>query len=759
MLKIRTHLMLMAIAMLLPVVIFSAVALHLLRNGERDAALRGLNETARASALLIDRELASSVAALEQLARSPHLESGDLRAFYQQASTLNRPDTSWTVLLDENNHQLINTLRPFGQALPPIANGSRIKQVIDSQKPMVSDLIVGEVSKRLLASVYVPVPAQGSRHLVLVQVFTAEFLNQILLQNAIPAEWIVAIVGTDGRFIARNHRSREMVGQLAKVELREAMQRSTQGLIRHKTLESIDSYDGFYRSQVAGWAIAVAAPVDRIESTAGQAVMLAALGLLLAIGFALLTAVVLGRRLARTLAQATEAAGALGQGEIADIPGSKVVEFDRLHTALVKASQTLSHSEALRTQAEEEREELLLEATRARQRAEAESLSKDQFLAMLGHELRNPLAAISGAIALGERHGHASVAAAEARAIIQRQSWHLSHLVDDLLDVSRMASGKIALKCQPIDLARKAHLCLESLRMTGRTAGYELQVQTEPVWVSGDPTRIEQAVNNLLVNAFKFTPLGGQVSVSVGSAPGQAVLTVRDSGMGITPELMPRIFDMFVQGSTSLDRAQGGLGIGLALVRQLAKLHGGSVEARSAGPGQGSTFILRLPSIDAPVAQPGMPLAPAERHRWRILLIEDNDDARHMLGRLLDLEGHEPIEAANALGGLGLAARELPDLAIVDIGLPEMSGYEVAQRLRANPATAAMGLIALTGYGQEEDRRNALAAGFDFHLVKSVDVSRLLEVIDLCGKAARLRQPAGGPAQPASAASGATSPA
>ena len=736
MLKIRSHLMLMSVAMLLPVVLFSAVALHLLRNGERDAALHGLTETARASALLIDRELASSVAALAQLARSPHLENGNLQAFHQQAMTLNRPGVAWVVLLDEHQQQLINTLRPFGQALPPIANTSRIRHVLQTQQPMVSDLIAGEVSKRLLASVYVPVPARGGRHFVLVQVFTAEHFHQLLTQNPIPADWVIAILGADGRFIARNQRPQDMLGQLARPELREAAARSAQGLIRHSTLEGVESYDGFHRSQVSSWTVAVAAPVERIESTARRAVGLAALGLLLAIGFAMLTPILLGRRLAKSLAQATEAAGALGQGESAPAGRSSVVELDQLQQALAKAGQTLARSEASRAQAEDEREELLLEANRARQRAEAESLSKDQFLAMLGHELRNPLAAISGAIALADREGDRSPAAAEARAVIQRQSWHLSHLVDDLLDVSRMASGKIVLKTEPLELGSKVRFCLEALGVTGRTDGHRLQVQTEPVWIDADPTRIEQTVNNLLVNAFKFTPPGGLVKVTVSQAGGQAVLAVQDSGVGIAPELMPRIFDVFVQGATSLDRAQGGLGIGLALVRQLVTLHGGSVQAHSPGPGQGSSFVVRLPAMAAPAAAAAAPAAPPEKRRWRILLVEDNDDARRMLARLLDMEGHTPLEAADGLAGLALAGQALPDLAIVDIGLPGINGYDLARRLRADPATAAMGLIALTGYGQEEDRKNAMAAGFDVHLVKSVDVNRLLEVIDLCGEAA-----------------------
>lgn len=745
MLKIRTYLVLMAVAILLPVVVFSTVALQMLRDGERDAALRGLQETARATALTVDQELASSVTALELLARSPDLESGDLQAFYKQATLLNKRTSSWTVLLDKNAQQLLNTARPFGEALPSPRDTASVQEVMTTQNSLASDLMVDQATQKLVTVMYVPVPAHGGTRYVLAQVFAIEFFNDTVFQSNTPSNWVIAIIGRDGRFIARNLNAQEWVSKPAKADLMQAARIQEHGLVRHATLEGIDSYDAFTRSAISGWTIGVAAPVNNIEATAGHAVAIASLGLLLAIGCALVMAAFLGRRLVRAIAAATDAATAMGQGIKPELTQSNVLELDQLQTALMQAGVILDLAQASNAQAEDERERLLQEAYKARLRAEAESTAKDQFLAMLGHELRNPLAAIGGAIALSERQGHASAAAAEARAIIQRQSGHLSHLIDDLLDVSRMVGGKITLKPQPVDLEHKTRSCLESLRATGHTAGYELKVTTEPVWVNADPTRLEQMVNNLLVNAFKFTPPGGLVEVAVSACAQEAVLTVKDSGMGIAPELLPHVFEMFVQGNASLDRAQGGLGIGLALVRQLASLHGGTVSAGSAGAGQGSTFVVRLPRIAAPVAQPAPALPASSPHRrWRILLIEDNDDARQMMRRLLDMEGHEVFEAATGTAGLHLASLEKPDLAIVDIGLPEMTGYEVAEHLRADAGTRSMGLIAMTGYGQQEDRKHALAAGFDVHLVKSVEIDHLLEVIDQCGQAALLRKPGAG---------------
>ena len=739
MLKIRTHLVMIAATSLLPVVIFSAVALQLLRDGEREAALHGLHETARASALIVDRELGASLAMLELLVTSPSLETGDLRGFYDLAKPMSRSRPIWLILLDENGQQLVNTRLPFGATLPHGGNRDMVQQVMATQKPLVSDLLIGAVVKKPISALFFPVPAHGGKRYVVVQAFAAEFFNDAVSQHSTPPGWVVAIMGRDGRFIARNHRAAQLVGQPAKPELTAAARDHDAGLIQHQTLEGVNVYDAFQHSDISGWTIGVAAPVESIEATAGHAVAIAGFGLLLAIAFATLAAAFLGRRLVLSIARVANAAVALGRGAIPKLARSRVVEFDQLHTAMAQASAVLVRSQALRTQAEGERESLLQDAYKARLVAEEESRAKDQFLAMLGHELRNPLAAISGAIALSQRQGPQTAAGAEAHAVIQRQSRYLSHLVDDLLDASRITGGKITLKTRPVDLGKKVCSCLESLRVTGSTAGYDLKVTTEPVWVSGDLTRLEQVVNNLLVNAFKFSPPGSLVELSVGSAAGEAVLTVKDSGIGISRELLPHIFDLFVQGSSSPDRAQGGLGIGLALVHELVSLHGGTVSAESAGPGQGSTFVVRLPRIAAPAALPA-PVLPARPRRWRILLIEDNDDARRMLSQLLRMEGHDVSEAPTATAGLRLVALEKPDLAIVDIGLPDLTGYELAERLRGDAASQTMGLIALTGYGQKRDSENAVAAGFDFHLVKSADLNRLLEVIDLCGQAALLRK-------------------
>ncbi|MFA9217106.1 MAG: response regulator [Sphingomonadaceae bacterium] len=364
-----------------------------------------------------------------------------------------------------------------------------------------------------------------------------------------------------------------------------------------------------------------------------------------------------------------------------------------------------------------------------RQSAERQNHAKDEFLAMLGHELRNPLSAISSAAALIGLPGVAADSVARARQIIQRQSQHLGRIVDDLLDLSRAMSGKIRLTRTPLDLAVLVAASLETCRATGRSAPYQLAQDLQPGWVDGDATRLEQIISNLLDNALKYTPAGGRITLRTWADADDVWLTVCDSGVGISADLLPHVFDVFVQGSSTLERAQGGLGIGLSLVRRLAELHGGNIGADSDGPGAGSTFTLRLPRIAAQPVTTALLAGVAPHGKPRVLLIEDNDDGREMMAMMLSCYGYEVRHAADGLQGVALAASYQPDLALVDIGLPGIDGYEVARRLRADAATRDIKLIALTGYGQAEDMQRVLAAGFDLHLVKPVDLALLLQAI------------------------------
>ena len=365
----------------------------------------------------------------------------------------------------------------------------------------------------------------------------------------------------------------------------------------------------------------------------------------------------------------------------------------------------------------------------ARGEAEAASRGKDELLAMLGHELRNPLAAIATAAHLLDMPAATEDARRRAREIIARQNTHLARLVDDLLDVARVTSGKIVLDRRPLELAAAVERAVATLAASGRTAHHHVDLDLEPVWADVDETRLEQVVTNLMGNALRFTPAGGRVDIRLRAVDDRAVLRVHDSGVGIAPAMLPRVFDMFVQGARGLDGGPGGLGLGLTLVKRIVELHGGSVEAASEGPERGSTFTVRLPALPAAPAPAPRPAArPATEARRRVLIVEDNADAREMLRVALQLSGHEIHEAVDGPGGLAAVLRLRPDITLVDIGLPEFDGYEVARKARAVVGDALF-FVALTGYGQPEDQRQAIEAGFDAHLVKPVAPEALLAVI------------------------------
>ena len=357
-----------------------------------------------------------------------------------------------------------------------------------------------------------------------------------------------------------------------------------------------------------------------------------------------------------------------------------------------------------------------------------DSRAKDEFLATLSHELRNPLGAIANAVAALDRRAADEQAAVRLRQIIHRQARHLARLVDDLLDVARAAAGKIALHVQPVDLSEVAAACVTSLRASGRAERLRVSFRAQSVMVSADATRLAQIITNMLDNAVKFTPAGGAIDVDVVREGQKAVLRVRDTGVGIEPEMLPRIFELFAQAQQPMDRPVGGLGIGLTLSRRLVELHNGTITAASDGPGRGAEFTVRLPVASAVPPEASPVVRGPERSR-RILVIEDNDDARDSLRLLLEALGHRVVAVGDGAEGLALAQAHPPEVALIDLGLPGLDGYEVARALRASPTGKAITLIAVTGYGQAEDRQRSKEAGFDAHLVKPVSQTLLSSLI------------------------------
>ena len=481
---------------------------------------------------------------------------------------------------------------------------------------------------------------------------------------------------------------------------------------------------------------AIFAPLQfRVRSTEQVAGRIAGLRLpflhVLAIALGIFAAVVVaGMRLARLLTSdlrslevfssrlvgsdlGTERAREAGSTEVASLARSINDMLERLnqqHSALLNEREKLTH---------------LTDALQAADRR------KDDFLAMLGHELRNPLAPISTGAQLLRRIPRADPLVVRTSDIIVRQVAHMTKLISDLLDVSRVTRGLITLDRSEVDMTEVVDAAIEQVRPLLESRQHQLTASMPPevAMVEGDHDRLLQIIGNLLTNAAKYTPQGGQVAVSLDTTPSQVIVRVKDTGIGITPELLPHVFDLFTQGSRSIDRRQGGLGLGLALVKHLVGLHGGEVQATSAGANQGAEFTVRLPRIATdrrpdPAPSDAVP-APLPAARMKVLVVDDNVDAAQTLAEWLACEGHQVCVAHDGPSALDLAARERPHACILDIGLPGMDGMELARQLRQRPHSAQTWLVALTGYGQQADRDNSATAGFDEHFIKPVEADDL----------------------------------
>jgi signal transduction histidine kinase/ActR/RegA family two-component response regulator len=724
--KLRTYLALLLWGALLPVVVFSAVMIALFAQQQQRAVEEGLLDTARALAVAVDRALDSAINTLEALATSRPLDTGDLAAFYEEARRVLPSQTGWITiaLFAPDNRQLLNLRAPVGAALPP-GHGTSVADIVRTREPGVADLFVGRMSQRQVLGVLVPVLRGGEVRYVLGASFDPAVFSDLLADRNLPPGSLATVIDRNGVVVAHSRRPEAYVGRPGSPALVQRLRESREGTTRGPDLEGPVLYFAFSRTSLSGWSVAFGIPAAPIDARLRRSLAIVGAGGAALVGVGLVLALVLARRIARSIAALSASATALGRDEaLPRLAPCPVKEVGEVAAALHEAGALLRQRRQEHREAEERRDQIEGDLRRANR-------AKDEFLAMLGHELRNPIGAITTAVQALREPGLPPDAAARMGGIITRQVAHLSRLVGDLLDVSRVTSGKITLKRRPVDLRAVAQRTVDTLRQAGRLDGRDVHFDGEPAPVVGDPTRLEQVVGNLLDNAAKFTPPGGRIRVSVHREADAAVLRVADSGRGIEPEALPWIFELFAQGERPLDRAQGGLGLGLTLVRRLVELHGGTVVVASDGRDRGSEFTVRLPLAPTMAQPPAPPAAtePAPPRPCRVLVIEDNADAREAVQILLEIWGHEVQSAADGHRGLAIAQAWNPQVALVDIGLPGLDGYALAGRLRDLPAGRQLFLVALTGYGQPADRQRALAAGFDAHLVKPVDADELAGVL------------------------------
>jgi signal transduction histidine kinase/ActR/RegA family two-component response regulator len=715
--KLRAHLLGLMLAIVVPMGLFAAIAIAVHVERERDAFRQGAEARVLAVLSALDNKLDSSISALHALATSHNLDNGNLAGFREDAMRVLASEPEWinVHLARTDGQQVLNLRRAATEPLTRIVDMESVERLLHTRRPAVGALTEGQLRRGPLLPVRVPVVREGEIAYVLTALVKPAALASVLHQQSLPGDWIGVAFDRNDRIITRTLRGEQTTGQPISQHLRDALARAPSGWSLGETLEGQPTYAAHRRSALTGIGVAIGIPPSAVNAGAYRAAWTMGLAMLFALAIAGLLAIYFGRRIERPIAQLAQATDALRRGEPFVVPrDASFAELQTLSSGIDAAAHALRERQALL-----EREKAALEAA---------DRAKNEFLAMLSHELRNPLAGLAAASHVLRIARPESEEAGHARGVIERQTRHITRLIEDLLDVSGVIMGRISLKRERFDLAQAVAGALDVWRASGRLARHQVALEAAPVWIHADRARVEQIVGNLLDNALKFTPEGGRIQLLVKPERDKGLLEVRDAGQGIAPELIGRVFDLFVQGEHGLDRGKGGMGIGLALVKRLAELHGGSVSVASEGVGRGARFVVLLPAAGPPnVRQVSEEAAPAPG-RYRILLIEDNEDARRALRRALELEGHEVEEAADGVQGLALAERGAPEVVVVDIGLPGMNGYEIARRLRAR-SEAAMALIALTGYGQAEDVRRAREAGFQAHVTKPVDVATLQKII------------------------------
>jgi signal transduction histidine kinase/CheY-like chemotaxis protein/type II secretory pathway component PulM len=728
---LRFRLFLLAASGLVPLALVLLFASTYLARERQVETQRAALELSRALATAVDAELRSTVALLDNLAITTELQdlSPSQLPADEFALTAKRVAQShgWRQVVIANAKGEV--LMRIGEA----ANGARVAverdslaQVLATGAPAVGSIAKGPLGRDAFA-VRVPVLKDGAVRYVLAAVLTTgQILNAVGRQQLAPS-WVVAVYDQHGNRVARSIATNSPRYSPSLESL--IKQNGQQGMGRTVTLEGVESHTGFTRVKSSQWVVAVGIPTSEASSDLYR--LLAAVGGGTAASLALLAW--LAWRMARSISDPIDvlkqAAGALGAGKQVELPALGVRELDELGAALRRAAIDRDEANVRRGKVEAERESLVARIEEALRLAEIANRNKDEFLALLGHELRNPLAPIMNAVHLMNLKGDHATAA--ERGIIQRQLNYVTRLVDDLLDASRIASKRFVIDPRPLQAVKVLEQTVDSLRpmLGGRKFGLHIEPAARALWVRADEARLVQIFNNLLGNAIKFTAPTGAIEVHARAAGAAIEFVFRDDGLGMSAAELERAFDLFYQAQEQAREVNGGLGLGLSIVKSLVEMHSGSVRAQSEGLGKGAIVTLSLPSAEPPEASPPDARAPAASGRSKVLVVDDNRDATDTLALLLSMSGFETQAAYTPTTALDLVDAFGPDIAVLDIGLPEMDGYELARRLRQRDPPFRGKLIALTGYGQQKDVDQALAAGFDAHLTKPVEPESLLELI------------------------------
>ncbi|MTV36075.1 hybrid sensor histidine kinase/response regulator [Duganella radicis] len=722
--SLRSRLVLLVLLAIAPIAVMTFV------NGarERQHAVETAQENLQRLTNLAAANEAQSIAGARQILRDiasiPDLLGDQAHCSRLLANVLRQNPDYANLGLIQLNGDVTCTAVP-SKVPVNLADRSHFRRAVHLRRFVAGGYVFGRVIQKHTVNLTYPVLDDQER--VQAVVFAAldlTKLDRFVADIQLPAGSLLLTADSEGKIISRKPNPEQWFGKQVSLEMRNAMAAEPGKPVMLEGPDGVQRLHRFARVGANGlsdYSVTIGIPLDEVTASARHDQTLDLLALAATIGLALLAAWFVGDVLVlRRVQLLVNTANRIASGTLEARSGITYgkEEISELARALDAMAEALQEKELQHLKAESQ----LREADRR----------KDEFLAMLAHELRNPLAPISAGAQLLQS-GHASDDAVQRTAgIIVRQVHHMTRLVDDLLDVSRVTRGLVTLTRAPLDVKKIVADAVEQAEplLKAREHGFEVVLPPYPLVVTGDHKRLVQVLVNVLNNAAKYTPAGGAIKLAAHAEGGNVKLIVSDNGIGMSPELRSHVFDLFAQADRNSDRSQGGLGLGLALVKSLVELHGGSVAVESEGEQKGSTFTITLPCTtqQQPVQEPSAGgVKPAQR--LRVLVVDDNADAAQTLQLLLEAGGHQVSVAHNGLQALELAQATSPQLCLLDIGLPDINGYDLARGLRSLPHTAQATLVAVTGYGRREDREQARAAGFDHYFVKPLDVEALMALI------------------------------
>lgn len=702
---------------LLPLALLGAWSLHTAGEYKEREQERWMLDLARALSSAVDAELDSAAATLTSLGNSAPLQNGDLPGFYAAANALARRQADWlgVILTDGAGNTLLRTMDPYGAAPPPLADPASMRQLLSSQQPVAGQIARGR-GGRPAFPVRVLIAGDKGKLYTLTAVIQPDRMVRLIQRQQVPPDAVIAIRDGGRAVVARSRDQDGKVGDQPSASLLTLMRAAgAEGVGNATTSEGQTVATAYTTRSRYGWMVVVGRPLEGLRAAAFERMGVYGAGIVLSLLACFLLASLLSNRLLATIKALQQNAAALGSGAPLTLAPSAITEVALIGQALEQAEQQRNAQERERAQLLDSLNRALASHQTALADAREAGRAKDEFLAVLGHELRNPLSPIVTSLDLLDMRDEPT--SRKERAVMRRQVSHLRRLVDDLLDLSRITSGKLQLDLHPLNLAEVVRHAVAA------APGQQITLSApDATWVMGDDSRLTQVLNNLLSNAARFGSSATRVTLNSDDA--HARLEVSDNGIGMSAELIARVFEPFHQAPQSLARRSGGLGLGLAIVRKIVDLHGGEVRAHSAGAGMGSRFEVLLP-LTAPPATASASAGTAAGAGLQLLLVDDNIDAALSGAALLQLLGHEVRIAHSAAEALDAVRQQMPQVAILDIGLPDMSGYELASAIRQEAGGDKVRLVALTGYGQKEDVARAYEAQFNLHLTKPASVADL----------------------------------